>query len=247
MANVKRLAPPVDRRVGGWRLQVVARAIGGGSDVYVRSPRMCPSDMCNRHCTKGSLRSYVELAAELRVRLREPPELRGCKFEVIDIPSPAELVFNRNRGTSSMHQVNMLLQPRFRLQHISGFEDESAELTFARIFAELRQGILLAKVLVECADKALRGHVVVFDLWRSLLFLGAGDPDEETLVGVKGITNDDTKDGRLDKAMSSLGVVKLLAVRMLWELASAEHAPSGKLTSSQRNAMKRKRQQQGLA
>jgi hypothetical protein len=37
-----------------------------------------------------------------------------------------------------------------------------------------------------------------------------------------------------------------LAVRMLWELASAEHAPSGKLTSSQRNAMKRKRQQQGL-
>jgi len=46
--------------------------------------------------------------------------------------------------------------------------------------------------------------------------------------------------------MSALGVVKLLAVRMLWELASAEHAPSGKLTSSQRNAMKRKRQQQGL-
>ena len=88
---------------------------------------------------------------------------------------------------------------------------------------------------------------MVFDLWRSLLFLGAGDPDEETLVGVKGITNDDTKDGRLDKAMRSLGVVKLLAVRMLWELASAEHAPSGKLTSSQRNAMKRKRQQQGLA
>jgi len=34
---------------------------------------------------------------------------------------------------------------------------------------------------------------------------------------------------------------------MLWERASAEHAPSGKLTSSQRNAMKRKRQQQGLA
>jgi hypothetical protein len=40
--------------------------------------------------------------------------------------------------------------------------------------------------------------------------------------------------------MSALGVVKLLAVRMLWELALAEHAPSS-------NAMKHRRQQQALA
>jgi hypothetical protein len=83
------------------------------------------------------------------------------------------------------------------------------------------------------------------DLWRSLIFLGAGDPDRETLVGVKGITPQDADN--LDESLGAIGIVKLQAVRMLWERASAEHAPSGKLTSSQRNAMKRKRQQQGLA
>ena len=135
--------------------------------------------------------------------------------------------------------------PRFRLQHVAGFEDHGADVSFSRLYRELRDGIVIAWALVRCADGALRGHILVVDLWRSLIYLGAGDPDRETLVGVKGITPQEASN--LDKSLDAIGVVKLQAVRMLWEFAPSEHAPSGKLTSTQRNAAKRKRQQQGLA
>ena len=121
-----------------------------------------------------------------------------------------------------MHQVDELLHPQYRLQRVGGFEDGSDGLTFARLVSEIQPMILLCLVLVRCSDGAARGHVIVIDMWRSLVFLGAGDPDDETLVGVKGITAEDREGDRgLDQAMEALGVTRLQAVRALWE-----HVPS---------------------
>ena len=242
MAEVKRMAPPVDRWVGNWRFQLVPRQVGGGSDVYVRSPCMEPETMANRHSTIGSIRSYPELHRKLKSRLSQPQRDKPS-MAIADVPVSGSAIFGHSRGISSLHQVNELLQPRFRLQHVAGFEDHNSDLSFDRLYRDLCDGIVIAWALVRCADGALRAHILVVDLWRSLIFLGAGDPDRETLVGVKGITPQDADN--LDESLGAIGIVKLQAVRMLWERASAEHAPSGKLTSSQRNAMKRKRQQQG--
>ena len=52
---------------------------------------------------------------------------------------------------------------------------------------------------------------------------------------------------RVDESLDAIGIASLQAVRMLWEHAPSERAPFVKLTSSQRKAMKRKREQQCLA
>ena len=199
--------------------------------------------MANRHSVGSSIRSNVELHRELTSRLSQPR--RALPLSIVDVPVARAVIFGRDRGIESMHQVNQLLMPSFRLQHVPGFTDDATDMSFSRLYRELRQGIVIAWALVRCADGALRGHILVMDLWRSLIFLGAGDPDRETLVGVKGITPQDASN--LDESLDAIGIARLQAVRMLWEHAPSERAPFGKLTSSQRKAMKRKREQQCLA
>ena len=222
-------------------MQLVARAVGGGADVYVRSPRMRPHDMSNRHSVSGSIRSFVELERELRQVVKEPHRSAEV-VQIQEVPVTGAVLFSRScvEGTSSMHQVDALLHPQYRLQRVGGFEDGSDGLTFARLVSEIQPMILLCLVLVRCADGAARGHIIVIDTWRSLVFLGAGDPDVETLVGVKGITAEDRVGDRgLDQAMEALGVTRLQAVRALWE-----HVPSqsGKLSAHQRRKRQRERE-----
>ena len=207
-------------------MQLVPRLNGDGADVYVRSPSMSPETMNNRHCTQGSLRSYPQLERELR-RLIHSGQCGTGSTNIVEVAVTSEAILGSSddRGLASLHEANMLLQPSFRLQRMEAFRDGSADLTFAKLFAETREGIVVASVLVQCKDGALRGHVIVLDFWRSLIFLGAGNPDEETLVGVKGITEADVCGGRLDESLANLGVMRLQAVRLLME-----HVPKQRAT-----------------
>ena len=88
------------------------------------------------------------------------------------------MIFGRDAHIiESMHQVNQLLMPSFRFSTCQASRTTPQTCRSLGCIASCAKSIVIAWALVRCADGALRGHILVMDLWRSLIFLGAGDPD----------------------------------------------------------------------
>ena len=68
--EIKRLGGSQDRWVCGWRLKMIPRTgLGGGADMYIRSPDMSPATMPDRHHTSStSIRSFTGLLNKMRQR-----------------------------------------------------------------------------------------------------------------------------------------------------------------------------------
>ena len=72
------------------------------------------------------------------------------------------------------------------------FPDEE-DLTFRDLFRCTREGILLCEVLVQLQSGLVAPHYTVADMWRRILFLGAGEMHEEWVAGIMGVTADDMR------------------------------------------------------
>ena len=138
-----------------------------------------------------------------------------------------------------MHGIDAVIRPRHRLYRVPGFEDHATTLCFVDV-CKRREGVIVMHTLVLDAHGELADHLIVFDAWRRLLFLGAGELTKEWLVGLLGVQGGDLLRGRLDERLRNLRVMRLMQVRVLMEKAPS--APSKKkLTGRQREALKRKR------
>ena len=117
--------------------------------------------------------------------------------------------------------------------------------------ARVSHGILVCLAHVLDAHGETMPHIVVYDAWRRLLFIGAGELQKEWIVGLLGIQGDDLKGGALDRRMRELRVVKLLGARMLKVkappplllLPPPPPPPGGeRLSGAQRKQLKRARE-----
>ena len=103
------------------------------------------------------------------------------------------------------------------------FPDEE-DLAFRDLFRCTREGILLCEVLVQLQSGLVAPHYTVADMWRRILFLGAGEMHEEWVAGIMGVTADDmrcdiiegVRQPRLDARLhDDLRVLQLLRVRLV--------------------------------
>ena len=83
-------------------------------------------------------------------------------------------------------------------------------------------------------------HFLVYDGWRRLLFVGAGELEKEWLVGLLAIEYADTVGMKLDDRMrDELRVLRLNGVRVLKERAPEVQRSQRRPSSHQRKKRKR--------
>ena len=64
-------------------------------------------------------------------------------------------------------------------------------------------------------------HVLVYDAWRHIIFLSAGEVDEQWIAGIIGVCGDDLRGSKLDNRLrNELRIIELLDVRLLMERAA---------------------------
>lgn len=155
------------------------------------------------------------------------------------------------RGTSfsKLHFVNLAVQPEYVLNRVAMLEDGDA-LTFGDMVRRVVEGVLLLHVLVRLANGCVAEHVMAYDAWRRLLYLGAGEMHTHWMAGLIGIRGDDYRGDTLDTRLrEELRVVKLEAVRVLKEYvapADAPDAPPAKLNTWQKKQLKKRAREEML-
>ena len=121
------------------------------------------------------------------------------------------------------------------------FPDEE-DLTFRDLFRCTREGILVCEVLVQLQSGLVAPHYTVADMWRRILFLGAGEMHEEWVAGIMGVTADDmrcdiiegVRQPRLDARLhDDLRVLQLLRVRFVKvKVTTPQTQPGRRLTKT---------------
>ena len=138
---------------------------------------------------------------------------------------------------TEMHELAHLLQPQHELRHV---ECLSKTLTFVDLVrTHSSQGVFLCLVNARDGGGTCVPHMVVYDAWRHIIFLGAGEMDDEWIAGILGIRGDDLRGSKLDDRLrDELRIETLLDVRVVHE-----HIPSTRQklsTKQRRDAKKRK-------
>jgi hypothetical protein len=174
----------------------------------------CPAEAVAFATGKASVGEAVAVA---RARLEEAA-LAGSESAV------------RERGDGlSLHAVHDAIRPYgYELRCELRAEEEEGSLTFFRVCSRLLVGMHLLKVIV-CDERGNpRAHMMVWDAWRRLLFLGAGELTDEWIAGVIGVTTEDLAvRARLDERLrEQLRVLSVCAVRSVWEVPSREKKSS---------------------
>ena len=121
--------------------------------------------------------------------------------------------------------------------------ENTKEFEAARDVGKLMAGIYIMHVLVCDEHGKPRGHLMAFDAWRRLLFLGAGELEEEWMAGLLGVCGDDLRGSRLDERLRDLRVLRLQQVRLLVCKADDTALARGKLNACQRRKRAREREQ----
>ena len=63
--------------------------------------------------------------------------------------------------------------------------------------------------------------MLVYDAWRHIIFLSAGEVDEQWIAGIIGVCGDDLRGSKLDNRLrNELRIIELLDVRLLMERAA---------------------------
>jgi hypothetical protein len=138
---------------------------------------------------------------------------------------------------TKMSQLAHLLQPQHQLRHV---ECLSKTLTFVDLVrTHSSQGVFLCLVNARDGGGTCVPHMVVYDAWRHIIFLGAGEMDGEWIAGILGICGNDLRGSNLDDRLrDELRIETLLDVRVVYE-----HVPSTRQklsTKERRSAKKRK-------
>jgi hypothetical protein len=121
-----------------------------------------------------------------------------------------------------LHDVHEAVQPHgYELRTELRGHEEAGALTFVRVCTSLRSGIHLLQTTVRGRHGERREHLMVWDAWRRLIFLGAGELSEEWIAGVIGVQSADLRGSVLDDRLrDELRVLGVSAVRSLWERPS---------------------------
>ena len=136
-----------------------------------------------------------------------------------------------------MHRLDKAIAPVWRLQGVPDMPDFHPALSFVDLGKKM-QGIFVVQALVLDEHGKKRPHMLVFDAWRRLLFLGAGEVDQEWMAGLLGVQGKDLRGSTLDDRLLKLRVLQLQQVRML--MCRCVDVPAD--TTYQRKKRKRKQQ-----
>ena len=170
-----------------------------------------------------------------------------CVGEGLAFASGSEAVGDAASVASAndMHGIDNAIHPEHRLVRVAGLHDIDDDLTW-------RDVVRMTCCMVICRARVVdtRGmhhdHIVVFDGWRRLLFLGAGELNREWMVGLLGVRWEDMKSDTMDQRMRELHVIQLVQVRMLEARAPPALPPpppvagEQRLGGGQRRRLKRK-------